>query len=1151
MQDMDDDAKSVAKTERSLGGETSSSAAKPGSGLCKDGTVFLKVKTCIACGIKNTDTNEIQKGSLAENRYTVWHRGTSIDPSSKDCRVCHMTYQIGSFGEEGESIEAFCTKMRKSPQLQAEFDAARTKMLELLNEGQVRFKAKTLHNAKAKLEDCRKKVVEEFKEASEQIVTPYKMYERSLYEQMHPGAIERKGLKVAKKVINGELKEVVMIRKQREGEWDLNVVEKVGVKHKEEVATSDLKLHEGQLGNKFASSKKRVFSAVDKANDWQDAHAEDDKGGAGAEELPSRVEEESSEDDDFMTGSLLQDIGSPPKKSQRNKMLSHKELNTMVTDVETSDTYKKSMQEFQSRAQEYMRKATQLDNKVKKWQNLPAEIGELSGRQKELAGIYQSCAGAFQLSAKRSPCAEKMEQAIQSLQGQNLQVPLAWCDFYLMEKLTDCIRFKRLEDFVEACDPANKVFSDAEPEQAAASVLRCLGETFCNLVPAAPDPAASQKRGRKRLGAPDAELLATLVEQLLAGGTAGDQILEEVSIFAEALGKDDGVREKACQQLNVWKADGNYFGVLRPMLRNEKWPAFAESLTARPSAASVSTELRALFEKVNAITSSLPEQIKDDFADMLLKAAETAEDCDGVNSVMIGLKLFAEEARKQQLEVTMRLCKDIASRGVSAMDFQGDQVLKDEIFSKGCWQFPGLEAVLADSPAEDKHKQVLLQTFSELKAAVAKLKHTDSLLGGVLALAKASQEHADQICSEDLQSSVVRCWSAIKHKTQTDPDVASDDDPLRIALDKLLMATKIEQVGPQVYDECMQQFRLSAKNVMEAAMQRQQKATADALRTVLDMEHKCMQCSALSDTPVFARSCISFACVVFAKVCEVLPSAVSEKVPDELLTCGIVDTVAAACDREACKQKLLQILDQDTSEKFFEQASALHELLKPLFTKKSQALEKLLAEALQAMKDAVVLQSTADMPLEAFVKAVLSGDRVKALLKQLRIAEKNMQACGLLKQGSLQEEVTELKNQARLQILKWGAAVILTNPELDKDSAKGKGLRKALKDIWDSHGEEKEFQKVLGEDACNLVATSLKGPAKREGGEDNEDCSLKADEQIAVRLTARNSFGLAILATGGGGGVLSGPGWVRLTAMEEHHLPQQADVSWACKCLLA
>ena len=67
-----------------------------------------------------------------------------------------------------------------------------------------------------------------------------------------------------------------------------------------------------------------------------------------------------------------------------------------------------------------------------------------------------------------------------------------------------------------------------------------------------------------------------------------------------------------------------------------------------------------------------------------------------------------------------------------------------------------------------------------------------------------------------------------------------------------------------------------------------------------------------------------------------------------------------------------------------------------------------------------------------------------------------------------------------------------------------------------------------------------------------KDCSLKADEQIAVRLTARNSFGLAILATGGGGGgVLSGPGWVRLTAMEEHHLPQQADVSWACKCLLA
>ena len=318
---MDEDLKSLAGgSERPEGAATASTTQFEGSrsGTVVDGQVFLKLRSCIACGRKNCDPNEITSGPLSNNRFTVWHRGSSEDPQSKQDRICQLTYQHGAFGDE--SLEEFVNqRMRKDPQLQGEFMAAREAMLEILNDGRARFKGKAANAAKQRLDIVRKKTVEEFKTASTEIVTPYTAIDRAVFEKENPGVIEKKGLKVAKKMIEGKKREVVLIRKNREGVWDLNVAEKSGVRQLEEVDNSDMQLHESQHALKFASSKKRLHEGVaEKAND-SSVLAADSLEDQGHEQTLPRLPDSSDEDDDGLRvrSSLLDDDESPPRKSQR------------------------------------------------------------------------------------------------------------------------------------------------------------------------------------------------------------------------------------------------------------------------------------------------------------------------------------------------------------------------------------------------------------------------------------------------------------------------------------------------------------------------------------------------------------------------------------------------------------------------------------------------------------------------------------------------------------------------------------------------------------------------------------------------------------------------------------------------------------------
>ena len=99
--------------------EDNASASASGPSVSVDGIVFLRKRTCNCCGISNTAYNEItgtSAMSASNHKFTVWGRGTSVDPVGKHCRICVLTHQHGGFSEDaaGPTLDAFCDKMKKT-----------------------------------------------------------------------------------------------------------------------------------------------------------------------------------------------------------------------------------------------------------------------------------------------------------------------------------------------------------------------------------------------------------------------------------------------------------------------------------------------------------------------------------------------------------------------------------------------------------------------------------------------------------------------------------------------------------------------------------------------------------------------------------------------------------------------------------------------------------------------------------------------------------------------------------------------------------------------------------------------------------------------------------------------------------------------------
>ena len=302
--------------------EDAQSMISQGPSVVVEGTVFLRKKTCSCCGIHNTCPNEILGSSTLsaeKQKFTLWIRGTPTDPVGKHCRVCSLTYVHGGFTEEPNcpNIDMFSEKMRKTPELNAAFRGARLEMLRILGEGKIRFRSTSARDSKARLEKARDNSLEEFRSSEQVISTDFRAILRTKFEEQHPGKIEAEGLQVVTKMIEGQKREVVLIRKLPDDEWDLSLKERTGVLEREVLDTSELQITPGQLKSKFEGRRQKLHSqVVEKGNSAAVLEKSSARGSQDVDEDNLDVRSSSSEEDLGVSSLLEQEIiGPAPKKA--------------------------------------------------------------------------------------------------------------------------------------------------------------------------------------------------------------------------------------------------------------------------------------------------------------------------------------------------------------------------------------------------------------------------------------------------------------------------------------------------------------------------------------------------------------------------------------------------------------------------------------------------------------------------------------------------------------------------------------------------------------------------------------------------------------------------------------------------------------------
>ena len=113
-----------------------------------------------------------------------------------------------------------------------------------------------------RLESAREASLEEYRSSEQMVSSNFRAIERSRFEELHPVKIEADGLKVVTKKIEGQNREVVLVRKLPEGEWDLSLRERTGVREREVLDTNELQITPGQLKNKFEGKRKKLHAQV-------------------------------------------------------------------------------------------------------------------------------------------------------------------------------------------------------------------------------------------------------------------------------------------------------------------------------------------------------------------------------------------------------------------------------------------------------------------------------------------------------------------------------------------------------------------------------------------------------------------------------------------------------------------------------------------------------------------------------------------------------------------------------------------------------------------------------------------------------------------------------------------------------------------------
>jgi hypothetical protein len=119
----DDDTVRVVSSHRSR-----KSSVVAGGPVVIGGRVFTIVKRCPLCMLRNCDPNVILSGPLGLEfvPFLIWQRGSPENPEGRFDKVCIGAWTEGGFDQEHSNPDEFIEKRKTEPQLQAEFDGARS-----------------------------------------------------------------------------------------------------------------------------------------------------------------------------------------------------------------------------------------------------------------------------------------------------------------------------------------------------------------------------------------------------------------------------------------------------------------------------------------------------------------------------------------------------------------------------------------------------------------------------------------------------------------------------------------------------------------------------------------------------------------------------------------------------------------------------------------------------------------------------------------------------------------------------------------------------------------------------------------------------------------------------------------------------------------
>ena len=206
-------------------------------------------------------------------------------------------------------MDGFVEKMKDNPRLQKEFKAAYAVTVGLIEEGTLRFKGNAKGEATLKLQAARKVVVTAFNKSQLEVRSKYKGVVQEQYEAQHPGRIAAKGFKVITARADGVMKQLVLVPKLPEGEYDVDTVDLAGVDQSEVVDDGEDVISANQQQRKFDHWQKKCLGgaikskengALEQAAEFEEAENArilSDNDEASGSDDPDRDKGEEDEDD--------------------------------------------------------------------------------------------------------------------------------------------------------------------------------------------------------------------------------------------------------------------------------------------------------------------------------------------------------------------------------------------------------------------------------------------------------------------------------------------------------------------------------------------------------------------------------------------------------------------------------------------------------------------------------------------------------------------------------------------------------------------------------------------------------------------------------------------------------------------------------------